>query len=384
MTRLIETFKDRYRAFEERQLSKLSPLEREDVIAFDAAAKKRAKPALAAFVVAWVSAALILNMLAPKFRLGEALFITFVVIVAVGFGMISAWFGHSRYKGPLLKAAVITVSLTVVGALVGGFVAIVLGGKGAAGLMPLLEKTGPRLLIGGLIFGFIYAVFMVSIVQYRRSQLLQRNTELEVQTREERLVRQLTDAKLKLMQAQVEPHFLFNTLASVKQLAENRAPEAAALTGNLITFLRAGMLGLRGDQATLGAEVQMAEAYLAIMQTRMGGRLTFSVDVPDDLRQAKLPPAMLISLVENAIKHGLEPSPKGGALHLSARRDGAELEIRVSDTGLGMSDQPGTGVGLANIRERLHALFRDQARLELAENDPHGFQARMILPYEHQ
>jgi sensor histidine kinase YesM len=316
--------------------------------------------------------------------MGESLFVTFIIIVAVGFGMISAWFGHSRYKGPLLKAALITVSLAVIGAMAGGLMGIVMGGKGMAGLLPFLEKTGPRILIGGLVFGFIYAVFMVSIVQYRRSQLLQRNTELEVQTREERLVRQLTDAKLKLMQAQVEPHFLFNTLASVKQLAEKGAPEAAALTGNLITFLRAGMLGLRGDQATLGAEVQMAEAYLAIMQTRMGERLKFSVEVPDELRQAKLPPAMLISLVENAIKHGLEPSPKGGTLHLAARRDGAELEICVSDTGLGMSDQPGTGVGLANIRERLHALFRDQARLELAENAPHGFQARMILPYEHQ
>jgi LytS/YehU family sensor histidine kinase len=106
--------------------------------------------------------------------------------------------------------------------------------------------------------------------------------------------------------------------------------------------------------------------------------------VPDELRQAKLPPAMLISLVENAIKHGLEPSPKGGSLHIGARRDGGELEICVSDTGLGMSDQPGSGVGLANIRERLHALFRDKASLELAENEPHGFKARMILPYEQQ
>lgn len=381
---MLQVLKERYRAFEERQLAKLSPLERADVMAFDAAAKRRAWPAAVAFIVAWLIAAAALNAFSPKIRIGEALFITFVVIVAVGFGMISAWFGHSRYKGPLLKAALITVSLAVLGAVFGGVVGMYMGGKGFEGVMPFLEKTGPRVLIGGLIFGFIYAVFMVSIVQYRRSQLLQRNTELEVQTKEERLVRQLTDARLKLMQAQVEPHFLFNTLASVKQLAENRAPEAAALTGNLITFLRAGMSGLRGDQATLGAEVRMAEAYLSIMQTRMGERLTFSVEVPDDLRGAKLPPAMLISLVENAIKHGLEPSPKGGSLHLSARLDGQELEICVADTGLGIGDQPGSGVGLANIRERLHALFRDKARLELAENEPHGFKARMILPYEQQ
>src|SRR6185369_6409810 len=139
-------------------------------------------------------------------------------------------------------------------------------------------------------------VLMVSIVQYRRGQLQRRNQQLEQQAQQERMGRQLADARLKLMQAQVEPHFLFNTLASVQQLAEGKAPEAAQLTAQLITFLRGGLASLREDTATLGCEFRAMDAYLSIMQTRMVDRLQFGLSLPDNLKDLQVPPAMLISL----------------------------------------------------------------------------------------
>lgn len=365
-------------------MAKLSPNERSEVLAFDALLRRRAGAAWATFLLIWAVGAALLFGFHPRLTILESLLLSLTFVIATGFGVASIWFGHGRFKGPLYRAALITLVLPVLGALVGGFIAQIVKQPGVTPTWALthqfLAQSGPKVLVAGLVVGFIYAVFMVSVIRYRRQQLQERNAELEARAREERLVRSLTDAKLKLMQAQVEPHFLFNTLSSVKQLAERGAPDAAQLTGNLITFLRAGMSGMRGDQATLGAEVDMAAAYLAIMKTRMGSRLSSSIDVPDELREFRMPPAMLISLVENAIKHGIEPSPKGGNIQVSVRAAGEGVDITVADTGLGMSDIPGSGVGLANIRERLAALFGDKGTLTLAENDPHGFVACMHLP----
>ncbi|MBL8517961.1 MAG: histidine kinase [Betaproteobacteria bacterium] len=381
---LVQSIRAAYASLETRQLAKLSEHERAEVLAFDALLRRRAGAAWGTFLLIWAVGAAALWSLHPRLTVLESALLSLTFVLATGFGLASIWFGHGRYKGPLYRAALIMLVLPVLGALVGGFIAQIVKQPGATPTWALthqfLAQSGPKVLVAGLVVGLVYAVFMVSVIRYRRHQLLEKNAELEARAREERLVRSLTDAKLKLMQAQVEPHFLFNTLSSVKQLAERGAPEAAQLTGNLITFLRAGMSGLRGDQATLGAEVDMAAAYLAIMKTRMGARLSSIIDVPENLRTFRMPPAMLISLVENAIKHGIEPSPKGGEVRVTVRVAGEGIDIIVADTGRGMSDIPGGGVGLANIRERLAALFVDRAALTLAENDPHGFVARMHLP----
>lgn len=381
MSNPVRKFLDRLEA---RNLARLSDSEREEVQAFDAMVRQRAWQFWGLFLAAWAVGAAGLWGFSARIGMLEAALLSLVFILATGFGVASVWFGHRRYKGPLYRAALITIILPILGAVFGALIGFVI--RGEASLLDIsafhafILKSGPKVLVAGLVVGLVYAVFMVSVIRYRRQQLQQRNEELESQAREDRLVRSLTDAKLKLMQAQVEPHFLFNTLSTVKQLAEPRSPEAAQLTGNLITFLRAGLSGLRGDQATLGAEVDMAAAYLAIMQTRMGARLQFSIEVPDELRDVRVPPAMLISLVENAIKHGLEPSPRGGAVRIAASRDRDDLVVTVADTGLGISDLPGGGVGLANIRERLAALFGARAELALAENTPQGFVAILRLP----
>jgi len=196
------------------------------------------------------------------------------------------------------------------------------------------------------------------------------------------LAKQAIEAELKLMQAQVEPHFLFNTLASVQYLTETDPRAANRLLGHLIDYLRAALPQLRASSTTLGKEVGLAEAYLNILRMRMGSRLAFAIDVPADLAAHPFPPNLLISLVENAIKHGIEPAADGGTVSVRARREGAVLVIDVQDTGRGPAGaaRGGLGVGLANVRERLAALYGPRAQFQLAGTLPAGTCATLSIP----
>ena len=204
------------------------------------------------------------------------------------------------------------------------------------------------------------------------------------------LAKQAVEAELKLMQAQVEPHFLFNTLASVQFLTETDPAQANRLLGHLIAYLRAALPQFRAQSSTLGREVELAQAYLAILQMRMGPRLRFHVDLAPDIASHPFPPNMLISLVENAIKHGVEPSVDGGEIGIGARRDGDRIVVQVSDTGRGLAAGAGTatsagdqgGVGLSNVRERLAALFGSRGRFTIEESEPRGARATIAVPYE--
>ena len=200
---------------------------------------------------------------------------------------------------------------------------------------------------------------------------------------EESLKRQLVEAQLKMMQAQVEPHFLFNTLASVDYLIETDPRTASKMQKNLIQYLRAALPQMREGSTTLGKEVQLCRAFLEILKFRMEDRLQYSVIVPQGLQSAQFPPMMLQSLVENSIKHGLEPKPEGGALTISADIANGKLRVTVADTGLGfaVAAQPGTGVGLANVRERLAALYGGAARLSVEANSPSGTIVTIEVPY---
>jgi len=193
------------------------------------------------------------------------------------------------------------------------------------------------------------------------------------------------EAELKLMQAQVEPHFLFNTLASVQYLTETDPPAAGKLLSHLIDYLRAALPQLRASSTTLGKEVGLAAAYLNILQMRIGPRLAFTIDVPAELAVHPFPPNLLISLVENAIKHGVEPAADGGTISVVAQRDGDAVVVSVLDTGRGAAapapDQPGNGVGLSNVRERLAALYGTAGRFTLAAEPPRGTRATLSIPF---
>jgi LytS/YehU family sensor histidine kinase len=180
----------------------------------------------------------------------------------------------------------------------------------------------------------------------------------------ETLQRHLAEAQMATLQAQVEPHFLFNTLALIGQLIETDPPQAARIHMHLIDYLRATLPQMRASGGgTLGRQVELSRAYLAIMQARMKERLSVSVDVPASLNGAQFPPMMLLSLIENAIKHGLEPKVAGGHIAIRAVLAGATLQVDVQDDGVGFDLHAGDGIGLANIRERLKLLYGGRAAL---------------------
>ncbi|MCG2586196.1 sensor histidine kinase [Massilia sp. TS11] len=202
----------------------------------------------------------------------------------------------------------------------------------------------------------------------------------------ESMHRQLSEARMQMMQAQVEPHFLFNTLASVEYLIETDPPRASAMQRALIQYLRAVLPQMReaSPESNLGREAEMVKAYLKLLKMRMEDRLTVDFDVPDGLRSAAFPPMMLQTLVENAIKHGLECKPEGGTLSVQAEVADSKLRVMVKDDGVGFGVNPskGTGLGLTNTRERLKLLHGERASLSITPNVPSGVIATIEVPYQ--
>lgn len=202
----------------------------------------------------------------------------------------------------------------------------------------------------------------------------------------EAMQRQLSETKMQMMQAQVEPHFLFNTLASVEHLIQVDPPRASAMQRSLIQYLRAVLPQMRDNAVVtgLGREVDMVTAYLALLKMRMEERLTVVMQVPDGLRSAAFPPMMLQSMVENAIKHGLECKPEGGTLKIQAEVVDSKLLVTVTDDGVGFGVMPsdGTGLGLQTIRDRLKLLHGDAGQLHIAANSPSGVIAMIEVPYQ--
>ncbi|QJR14039.1 hypothetical protein DSM104440_00831 [Usitatibacter palustris] len=188
------------------------------------------------------------------------------------------------------------------------------------------------------------------------------------------------EAQLQALQAQVEPHFLFNTLAHVKWLYRRDPERGRRMLDRFIDYLQAALPHVRQGSATLEQELQLAQAYLDLQQLRIGERLEFTIEVPPDIASHKFPPLMLLTLVENAIKHGIAPQLEGGAIGIRATADDRLLRIEVRDTGAGLRQAAGSGMGLANVRARLAALFGAGARLVIEPNFPHGVVAAIEIP----
>ncbi len=233
-------------------------------------------------------------------------------------------------------------------------------------------------LLSGFSNGLFVSLFFMLKFRETRAQAALHRAEAE----RHRLSGLALESELKLMQAQVEPHFLFNTLASVQYLTETDPPQASALLGHLLAYLRAALPQLRSASTTLEQEIALTEAYLQILKTRMGARLAFTIDVAPELRGHPFPPGLLISVVENAITHGLEPNAEGGNVRIDARRQDGRLVVAVTDTGVGLkaAGRPGQGVGLANVRDRIAALFGASGRFTLSEAPPHGARAAIEIP----
>ena len=233
----------------------------------------------------------------------------------------------------------------------------------------------------------IVLMFIVRLIAQSKAKAETRARSAESAADSADLERQLSEAKMQAMQAQVEPHFLFNTLAAVEHLIETDPPRAAAMQRNLIAYLRSVLPNLRRTESTLAREIEISRNYLEILKVRMESRLDYSFSVPEGLGSATMPPLMLQTLMENAIEHGLEPKTDGGRIDVQAGiRDGL-LIVTVADTGVGFA--PGRvvepkgerGVGLTSVRERLQALFGARGRLIIEPNQPSGTRAVLEFPY---
>ena len=243
-----------------------------------------------------------------------------------------------------------------------------------------------KFIVGSAAFGALSVLFLLMLIARafagRAAKGEQRAVIAESRERSESYARQLAEARLMVMRAQVEPHFLFNTLAHVQALQEIDPPQAGHMLERLISYLRAAMPTMRETTSTLGREVEVVTAYLDLLKIRMGERLNYTISVPPELNAISLPPTMIATLVENAIKHGLEPKREGGTIAVQVRQVGEHIEILVADNGLGLggADTGGTGIGLANTRERLKMLYGDTGELVVEPNAPAGVRALLRVP----
>jgi LytS/YehU family sensor histidine kinase len=218
------------------------------------------------------------------------------------------------------------------------------------------------------------------MLEYRARARTQRAEAERLRLDEAALARQLDAARAALLQAQVEPHFLFNTLAHLRRLASTRPREARALLADLLRYLEAALPSLRQPRTTLSRELELVHAFLALHQRRLGAeRLRLVFDIEPGWEQVVLPSTCLLTLAENAIKHGIAPQVQGGEIALRVRHDGGLLRLEVADTGVGMGAGAGSGTGLATVRAQLAAHHPD-ARLSLLLNQPQGLIARIELP----
>ena len=252
----------------------------------------------------------------------------------------------------------------------------------------IVAFLGLILFAGVLKYGQAYFLFVVACVIIkivaggkRRAELTASHATQRAET--EQLERTVLEARMEALQAQIEPHFLFNTLASIDQLILTDPPRASRMQQSLIRYLRSAMPQMRdGSRPTLGQQVDLSRAFLEIMAVRMEERLEPIVSVPEGLKSAVFPSMMLQTLVENAIKHGLEPKAAGGRLAINAEIVDGRLAVHVQDDGMGFMPKTDDGVGLANIRERLKALYNGRAELIISVPPEGGTCATIKVPYE--
>ena len=247
----------------------------------------------------------------------------------------------------------------------------------------ILGDLGSVVLV--ILFGYLVAA---KIVVKKVAQADEKVRTANDAAEREAMERQLVQAKLQVLQAQVEPHFLFNTLAAVDYLIETEPPRASKMQKALITYLRGALPQLRQESSTVGREMRLIRSYLELLKMRMEERLEVEYAIPESLESAEFPPMMLQSLVENAIKHGIEPKPEGGKIRVAAGVQNTQLWVEVSDTGVGVPDgdlldgpTSGTGVGLQNIRERLAMLYPGKSRLMLISDPSKGTVLKITVPY---
>ncbi|NML62864.1 histidine kinase [Massilia sp. RP-1-19] len=302
-----------------------------------------------------------------------------IVLVIADGARLAMWGAHKRPRWPVFFA-ILAVAVPFA-----QYAGIALGGLLLGRSVPSATETASKSMNSMLVFTLLAAgaawLFFVS-----RDRIVRAEAALALETaRAETINRQALQTQLRLLQAQIEPHMLFNTLANLQGLIALDPARAQTMLDQLILYLRATLTSSRSENTTLAHEFALLDAYLGLMSVRMGQRLGYTLDLPPALAGVKLPPMLLQPLVENAIVHGIEPDIDGGHVTVSAAAQDGMVALSIADTGRGLHATPGqagTGLGVANTRERLAAVYGERASLSLTPNAPHGALARLTLPLQ--
>ena len=322
-----------------------------------------------------VGSSLVLHLIEPRLGIGQGIVFALVAYSLLLLVTVPPYFGYRQLGAKPWRAAGVLFGLGLAGAVIGFLIVLVEPGRNWG---DFAERARPIALTVAGSFGVFVVFATLAIARLRLREVERRNSRLAEDNERERVARQGVQAELKLLQAQVEPHFLFNTLANVRHLVQSGSADALPMLDHLIHYLRTALPDIRSESSTLGREAELARAYLEIMRMRMGA-LSFAIDVPAEVSSQPFPPLVLMTLVENAVKHGVVPMGRG-VIRVNARRLAAVLEVSVADDGRGLDGPLGQGVGLRNLRERLLALYGSRARLLLESGESGGTVARLELP----
>ncbi len=310
-------------------------------------------------------------------KFGDGFLINFIFSQCIGLSICSCvLIAHRFFENtrPFFKAIWVAAAL-IGGTIVGSYLGSAVSGLSSTSLFE--KHSLLQILFLGVMFGVIITYFFASREQITQSQAQVQEEKIKRLTSEKKTM----EANLKLLQAQIEPHFLFNTLSNVLSLLDSNPQKGKSMLVDLIQYLRASLSKIRKAQATLGQEMEMIAAYLNIFKVRMGGRLNYKIDLPQNLESISFPPMLIQPLVENAIIHGLEPKIDGGEIRIRGELEDDLLRLEVVDTGSGFEENAEGGLGLSNLRERLQSLYGDKGRLILEQNQPHGLKAIIEVPH---
>ncbi len=373
-------------------MQRLSPIEREQVRAADTPQAWRSFGwALLGILAFAATLATDLWLIKPTIGWWTQFVAWTLVLCCFGFSALAVWYGYRRFSSyGSWRFAAAFVTLMVAGGLVGALGAH-LGGERAFGDPQTLRKFAvvvlTTLLLGMALAAVLLVVVRLRNREYELMDAAQREGERierergEAARRADEQRRQLVEMRLQLIRAQIEPHFLFNTLALIRRDVAQRPQSAEHAIDELIAFLRGVLPSTREACFDLSREHELVASYLALMRRRIGARLDYRIDIPPEAAAFGWPPGALLTLVENAVKHGIEPSVAGGFIGVSACVSEASMTVEVRDTGVGPGEQLGGagGSGLALVREQLQVAYGGRARLVLEPNEPRGFVARIEI-----
>ncbi len=307
---------------------------------------------------------------APTYSMkGFGLYFTIAQCIGFSIGTINTvFFAILKPKTPAKQIFLLTICV-ITGAALGSFLGLGVTGHRYISLSTMISVA--------IILGFIISFIYIILQNYTLAKLLAKDEKLKRFSLEKEKLK----SDLKLLQAQVEPHFLFNTLSNILSLLDRDTAKGKQMLENLTQYLRTSLLQSRKKQNSLKDEISMIQTYLDIYKIRMKERLSYHIEIPDDLLNIQIPPMILQPLVENAIKHGLEPKIEGGKILISAFADKNKLFIEVADTGMGIQAKSAPGVGTGNIKQRLATLYNNNASLNFEDINPSGLKAIVEIPH---